>query len=140
MLATIGTTMIVRMKAAASSPTLEGVPENTGMNPRYLIRKGSTCASRNGPITRMPHSPSTTLGMAARSSTSAPTGARSRRGANSLRKSPMAIATGTAITSAISDVTSVPQIRSSAPYWSVTAFHSLEVRNRNPNVDIADQP
>ena len=37
----------------------------------------------------------------------------------------MAIAIGTAIRSATSDVASVPQIRLSAPNWSVTTFHSV---------------
>ena len=39
--------------------------------------------------------------------------------------------------SAISEVTAVPQIRSSAPKWSVTAFHSLEVMNPSPNAEMA---
>ena len=46
----------------------------------------------------------------------------------------MAIAIGTAIRSAISDVANVPQIRSSAPNLSVTAFHSVPVRNPTPEL------
>ena len=65
---------------------------------------------------RIPQRPRTTLGMAASSSTIVPTGVRSTRGASSLRKSPIAIASGTAMSSATSAVTSVPKIRSAAPY------------------------
>ena len=103
------------------------------MKPRWAIIHGSTCSLRNGPRMRIPQRPSTTLGMAASSSTIVPTGVRSTRGASSLRKSPMAIATGTAMSSATSAVTSVPKIRSAAPYSSVTVFHTLEVRNPGPN-------
>ncbi len=103
------------------------------MKPRWAIRNGSTCSFRNGPSTRIPQRPSTTLGMAASSSTIVPTGVRSTRGASSLRKSPIAIARGTAISSATSAVTSVPKIRSAAPYVSLTVFHTLEVRNPDPN-------
>jgi hypothetical protein len=56
----------------------------------------------------MPQSPSTTLGMAARSSTIVAIGAASRRGAISVRKSAIAIESGVASSSAISDVTTVP--------------------------------
>ena len=56
----------------------------------------------------MPQSPSTTLGIAASSSTMVAIGAASRRGAISVRKSAIAIESGVAITSAISDVTTVP--------------------------------
>ena len=70
MLATIGTTMIVSTRQAGSSPTFDGVPEKSGMKPKWSLRNGSTCGSRNGPMTRIPHRPRTTLGMAARSSTS----------------------------------------------------------------------
>ena len=91
------------------------------------------CSLRNGPITTIPQRPSTTLGIAASSSTSIPTGVLSTPGASSVRNSAIAIAIGTAIRSAISDVASVPQIRSSAPNLSVTAFHSVPVRNPTPN-------
>ena len=88
-------------------------------------------------MTRMPHRPSTTLGIAASSSTSMPTGVRRRRGASSLRKRPIASDSGTARTSAKNEVTAVPQIRSAAPNWLVTAFHSFVVRNERPNSEIA---
>ena len=39
--------------------------------------------------------------------------------------------------SAITEVTAVPQIRSSAPNWLVTAFHSLEVMKPRPNAEMA---
>ena len=48
----------------------------------------------------MPQSPSTTLGIAASISTSEPTTPRTPCGASSLRKSPIAIASGPAISTA----------------------------------------
>ena len=44
-----------------------------------------------------------------------PTGPRSQRGQSSVRKSAIAIASGAAIATAISDVTSVPTMNSAAP-------------------------
>ena len=84
-------------------------------------------------MTRMPHSPSTTLGMAASSSTSIVMGVRRRRGASLLRNRPIAIDMGTAIKSATSDVTRVPRIRYRAPKTSVTAFQSVDVMKPRPN-------
>ena len=81
----------------------------------------------------MPQRPSTTLGMAASSSTIMPTGVRSTRGASSLRNRPIAIAIGTAITSATTDVNSVPMMKLRAPNWPVTTFHWSLVRKPSPN-------
>ncbi len=32
----------------------------------------------------------------------------------------------------------MPQMRSAAPNWSVTAFHSVEVRNPSPKAEMAE--
>ena len=133
MLATIGTTMMLSTTQAGSIPWLDGYPENSGMKPRWWVSHGSTCSARNGPITRMPQRPSTTLGMAASSSTISPTGVRSIRGASSLRNRPIAIAIGTAITSATTDVSSVPMMKLRAPNWPVTTFHWSLVMKPSPN-------
>ena len=75
-----------------------------------------------GPITRMPQSPRTTLGTDASISTSAPTGPRSQGGASSVRKSAIAIEIGPAIRSAKSEVSAVPKMKAAAPNWLVTGF------------------
>ena len=45
--------------------------------------------------------------------------------------------TGTPISNAMKDVTSVPTIGTSAPNFSVTGFHSALTRNPKPNFCIA---
>ena len=62
----------------------------------------------HGPKTRMPQRPSTTLGIAASSSTIVAIGAARRRGAISVRNSAIAIESGVASSSAMADVTTVP--------------------------------
>ena len=76
----IGTIMIVSTRAAGSIPACEGSPEKMGRKPSQLWSQGSRCCATHGPKTRMPQSPSTTLGIAARSSTMVATGAASRLG------------------------------------------------------------
>ena len=66
------------------------------------------CARMNGPSTKMPHRPMTTLGTAASISISEPIGPRIDGGASSLRKRPIAIESGAARSSAPNEVTSVP--------------------------------
>ena len=56
----------------------------------------------------MPQSPRITLGIAASSSISVPTGPRIQRGASSVRKSAIAIDIGVASSSAMKEVTTVP--------------------------------
>ena len=65
--------------------------------------------------TKMPHSPYTTLGIAASSSTRNAIGCRTERGANSVSKIATPSASGTAIRSASSDDASVPKIIGAAP-------------------------
>ena len=108
MLATIGTTMIARIRPAMKTPLELGSPEKSGIQPNHLCSQGSMWLAANGPSTRIPQSPSTTLGTAASISTSGPITPRIQPGASSVRKRAIAIASGPAITSAISEVTAVP--------------------------------
>ena len=73
-----------------------------------LSSHGSRFRATQGPNTRIPQSPRTTLGIAASNSTIVATGAASLRGAISVRKSAIAIESGVARTSAMNDVTTVP--------------------------------
>ena len=86
MLEMIGTTMIVRINPAVKRPVpaCDGAP-NSGMNPRLRCSQGSTCIPRNGPSTKMPQRPRTTLGIAASISTSVAMIPRTPFGASSLR-------------------------------------------------------
>ena len=105
----IGMIMIVRTSAAGRMPACEGVPEKTGSSPSGVSWiQGSRWSRTHGPKTRIPQRPSTTLGIAASSSTIVAIGAATRRGAISVRNSAIAIESGVAITSAITDVTTVP--------------------------------
>ena len=104
----IGMIMIVSTSAAGRIPACDGSPEKIGRKPATSCSHGSRWSRTHGPSTRMPHSPRTTLGIAASSSTIVAIGAAIRRGAISVRKSAIAIDSGTASVSAISDVTTVP--------------------------------
>src|SRR5580698_2314979 len=68
------------------------------------------------------------LGTAASNSMAMPTGRFIHTGASSVRKMAMPKLTGIAITSAITEVITVPYTAASAPYWSVTGFHTSRVR------------
>ena len=116
MLETIGRIMIVSTTIAVKTlePVVDGGPKS-GMKPSALWSAGSTWSRSIGPSTRIPHRPMTTLGIAASVSTSAVTGPRSQRGASSVRKSAIAMASGVAIASAASDVTTVPNRKLPAP-------------------------
>ena len=104
----IGMIMIVSTSAAGSTPDWDGSPEKIGRKPNQLWSHGSRCCATQGPKTRMPQSPSTTLGIAASSSTIVAIGAASRFGASSVRNSAIAIESGVASSRAMNDVTSVP--------------------------------
>ena len=69
----------------------------------------------NGPSTRIPQRPTTTLGTAASISISDAIGARMPGGASSVRKRPIAIESGAAISIAANDVTIVPMMKFFAP-------------------------
>ena len=77
--------------------------------------------------------PYTMLGIAANNSIAVPRGRLNQAGDNSVRKMAMPKLTGTAIRSAIRDVTSVPYIITSAPNCSMGGFHSAVQRNDRPN-------
>ena len=70
--------------------------------------QGSRFSATQGPKTRMPQRPSTTLGIAASSSTIVAIGDAIRLGAISVRNSAIAIESGVASRRAITDVTVVP--------------------------------
>ena len=72
------------------------------------------------------------LGTAASSSTAIPTGRLSQGGAICVINNAIPKLTGTAISMAIAEVTSVPTIGISAPNRSVTGFHSLLARKPRP--------
>ena len=93
----------------------------------------------NGPSTKMPQSPTTTLGTAASIEISEPTGPRIAGGASSLRKRPIAIESGAAMSSAPNDVTSVPMMNDLAPKTFVTGFQTSFQTNAIPNSFIAGQ-
>ena len=85
MLEVIGTIMIVRTSTATRIPAFWGVPSKSGMKPRWRCSHGPRSCPTKGPSTRIPQSPSTTLGIAASSSTSEAITVRAPRGASSLR-------------------------------------------------------
>ena len=100
--------MIARISPAMkTSLPVDGSPKS-GIQPNALFNQGSRWWATNGPMTRIPHRPSTTLGIAASISTSVPTTPRTPRGASSLRNSAIAIAKGPPISSASAQVTAVP--------------------------------
>ncbi len=112
-----GRTMIARISPAASMLLPYVGPLKSGITPRCSVsrRKGITSSRSSGISTKMPQSPYTTLGIAARRSTRNATGWRSHRGANSERKIATPSASGVAMTSAMIDVTIVPKIAGAAP-------------------------
>ena len=85
MLVTIGSIIRLSTRIAGSMPTGDGSPLNNGIQPSTLFSHGSRCVCTKGPSTRMPQSPSTTEGIAARSSTRIASGWRTQRGESSVR-------------------------------------------------------
>src|ERR1700730_6032397 len=87
----------------------------------------------------MPQSPMTTLGIAASVSIKEVTGARSARGASSLRNRAAPIASGVARASAQNDVMAVPNRKLAAPKASrpTTGFHTACVMKCRPYLAIA---
>src|SRR5579859_4368203 len=74
-----------------------------------------------------------TLGIAASSSVRKASGPRSARGHISVRKTASPTARGTAISRAMTEVTSVPKINGSAPKSPLTGSHFCWIKNENPN-------
>src|SRR5437763_1683738 len=87
----------------------------------------------NGFSTRMPHSPKTTDGTAAKRSTTYDTGRRNRGGAISLTYSAMPTLIGTAKKRPITDDITVPYTNASAPNLFRAGFQSLRVRKLIPS-------
>jgi hypothetical protein len=136
----IGTIMIVRIRIAANTlePTGGGGPK-IGRKPSAPCSAGPSVLTMNGPRTRIPQSPRTTVGTAASSSTSGPTTERIQRGASSVRKRAIAIAIGVARSSAPNEVTTVPKMNDLAPNSSLFWSQAWVVRNFRPNLSIAGQ-
>ena len=81
----IGIAMIVSTTIATSTPDCCGVPAKSGIQPNLWCRNGSMWTRMNGPRTKIPHRPMTTLGTAARPLDQ---GARSGRGTTGGASSP----------------------------------------------------
>ena len=79
------------------------------------MMNGSTVEPRNGLRTKTPHSPMTTLGIAASSSMRNVSGIATRRLASSARKIAVISPMGAARTIAITDEKIVPRMYGSAP-------------------------
>ncbi len=99
-----------------------------------LFSPGKKWSLRNGSITKMPHNPRMTLGMAASISMRKISGWRTQFGANSVRNTAVATAKGVAMMSASTEVTSVPKMKGNAAYSFSTGFQTEFVRNPNPNL------
>ena len=141
MLETIGTIMIVRIRIAANmfEPTV-GFVLKIGIQPNVPWIAGPRVPVMNGPSTRIPQSPRTTLGIAASSSTSGATAWRIQAGASSLRKRAMASEMGVARSSAPNDVTSGPEDeRLGAEEVLPLSPQASVVRKCRPNFCIAGQ-
>src|ERR1017187_3831117 len=79
-----------------------------------------------GANTRIPHRPQTTDGTTASRSITYTIGRDHRYGTTSVRSRAIATLTGTAITSAITPVMTVPYMKASAPNWLAVGFQVLE--------------
>ncbi len=97
------------------------------MNGTNERRSASHCSApcSFGARKKIPHSPYTTDGTAASSSTSSVSGARRRSGHSSVAYTAAATATGTPISNASAEVISVPTTSGSAPKCSALTFQSL---------------
>ncbi len=104
----IGRIMIARITPAASMPMPKLGPEKSVVHPSVFASTGFTCSRSSGTSTNTAHNPYTTLGIAASSSVMKASGERSQRGHISVRKIARPTASGTAMTSATSEETSVP--------------------------------
>ena len=142
---TMGRIMIARITPAVNRSGPLGLPRNsapaTGTVPIVEVMKGSMCRSRNGLRTNRPHSPYTTLGMAASTSTNDASGARTNP-RTSFNRSARPTATGTASATATAEVTSVPKMNGSAPKASRprTGFHARPKKKPRPNRSNVRQP
>ena len=111
----VGTIMIARTTLALNSPIPNTGPLKIGMKPSAPTSHFSTVSRRKGLRTNTPHRPTTTLGMAASSSTRNVSGTDSQRGASSARKIAVKRLRGTAMMRASSEDSTVPATNGSAP-------------------------
>src|SRR5690242_15948774 len=117
-----GTTMIESTIAAESIPTPSGGPVKSGTDFRDA-GVASSSPRTNGTSTKMPQSPYTIEGIAARSSVTNTSGRCNHDGDSSDVKTAIPTATGVAITSARIEEYSVPQMKGRAPNSPETGSH-----------------
>src|SRR2546428_8021389 len=131
----VGMIRPARMTPAVNLSVPMGFPWKMGRHPKTLWTTGSTETRMTGPRTKIPHSPYTTDGTAASSSTTYVSGIRSQGGESSERKIAMPRLIGTPNRRASAEVTSVPYTNGTAPKTKGgTGFQTLPVRNPRPNV------
>src|SRR2546427_10057402 len=131
----VGMIMTARMTPAVNLSVPMGFPWKMGRNPKTLWTTGSTETRMAGPRTKIPHSPYTTDGTAASSSTTYVSGIRSHGGESSERKIAMPRLIGTPTRRASAEVTSVPYTNGTAPKTKGgKGFQTLTVKNQRQNV------
>ena len=117
--AMIGTIISASTMPAASRPSPPPTGclkyRSIGTSGTLLAMIGKTLLASQGPKVRMPHRPMTTLGMPARISMVKPSGFEIHVGIRSVRAKAAPMESGTAMTMAMSEETSVPQMMAQAP-------------------------
>ena len=93
---------------------------------------GKTFLASQGPKVRMPHRPMTTLGMPARISMVKPSGREIHVGIRSVRAKAAPMESGTAMTMAMREETSVPQMMAQAPNWAPCGWATPSVWTTAP--------
>src|SRR5579872_471 len=111
---TASTTLVVNRPSPPPVGPLK--KRSTATSGMWLAQIVATWWERNGPRVKIPHRPKTTLGTPARTSRQKPTALDIRGGIFSTTTSAVPTATGTAITTAMADDTTVPMMSGSAPY------------------------
>ena len=95
-------------------------------------REGSRTVRTHGATASRPQRPYTTLGTAARSSTSAESGPLMNGGAYAARRMAVPIPMGTAKRRAIAELASVPTMNTSTPKWACTGSQVCPVMKPSP--------
>ncbi len=136
--ATIGTTMIVRIKLAVKTlePVVWALPK-IGMKPKVPCSQGSMSEWTNGARTISPQKPRMTLGIAASISTRGAITRLTPVGASRLRKSPIEMPIGVAKSSAVKEVTAVPKSSEAAPSCLKFGCQTELVRKPSPKWEMA---
>ena len=91
---------------------------STGTSGTLSAMTGKTFLASHGPKVRMPHKPMTTLGMPARISMVKPSGLEIHVGIRSVSAKAAPMESGTAMTMAMREETTVPQMMAQAPNWA----------------------